>query len=163
MLVGFLKALVSWIIAISPPSPDLSPLQQFLPSNVYFLKKLLGNETKITTFVICPKCHALYRYSDCVITPRGGRQESAKCSNIKYPNHPPLFRRKKYNTVLLKSVKHGAANKLVPRKVYAYNSLKSSLKKLFSQQTQMFMTARSGKTFKLLTVNHFFNYLTICV
>ena len=41
--------------------------------------------------------------------------------------------REKCNTLLMKRVKQGSKYKLVPFKIYAYNSLKSSLAKLFGR------------------------------
>lgn len=52
---------------------------------------------------------------------------------IQFPNHPHESRRQKCNALLLKKVKYGSTYKLVPRKEYAYNSIKSSLAKLFSR------------------------------
>ena len=48
-------------------------------------------------------------------------------------NHPHKLRRVQWDTLLLKGVRQGSQFKLVPRKVYAYISLKTSLSKLCSQ------------------------------
>lgn len=52
---------------------------------------------------------------------------------IEYPNHSQQSQRTKCNTVLLKQVKCGGSTKLLPWKVYAYNSLVTSLTKLCNQ------------------------------
>lgn len=135
LLLVFLRALLSWLCSLCPQSADIKTLHDLLPQNVYFLRKLLGKKSEITSFVVCPKCHSLYNYKDCIVTHSSGITESSKCVHIQYPNHPQLFRRTKCNTLLLKHVKYGSTTKLIPRKVYAYQSLKYSLTKLFSQPT----------------------------
>ena len=57
-------------------------------------------------------------------------------------NHPHISRGAKCNTILMKRVMCGSSYKLCPRKVYIYNSIKSSLAKLlgrpaFSQKCEM--------------------------
>ena len=84
------------------------------------MRSCLEERMKITCFVVCPKCHSLYSFKDCVVTHRTGITESAKCSFVQYPNHLQLFRRAKCNTILMKTVKHGSKSKLIPRAVYAY-------------------------------------------
>ena len=130
LLLLFLKALLSWLSSFCP---EIKTLHDVLPHNVYFMRKLLGRKSEIICFVVCQKCHSLYKYKDCVITYPSGMTESAKCSFVQYPKHPQLFRRTKCNTVLMKTVKHGSTSKLIPHAVYAYKSLESSVAKLFSQ------------------------------
>jgi len=45
-----------------------------------------------------------------------------------------MSHREKCSAVLIKKVKHGSKYQLVPRKVYAYNSIKSSLTRLFTRE-----------------------------
>ena len=80
-----------------------------------------------------------------MITHRGGLTESLKCVFVQYPNHPQLNHRRKCNTVLLKHVKYGLKSKLVPRKLYVYKSVISSLNKLlccpdFLQKCELWRT-----------------------
>ena len=90
LLLAFLRALLQWLSAICPNSQELRTLRDLLPCNVYYLQKLLGTKSGVVTFVVCPKCHSLYNYSDCVISHRSGKKESLKCSFIQYPQHPML-------------------------------------------------------------------------
>ena len=131
LLLSFLKTLLSWLGSYCP---EIKALHDVLPQNVYFMRKLLGRKSsEITCFVVCPKCHSLYELKDCIVTHRTGITESAKCSFVQYPNHPQRFRRSKCNTILMKTVKHGSKSKLIPRSVYAYKSLESSLTRLYNQ------------------------------
>lgn len=132
LLLTFIRALISWIVVLTN-SPELLYLKEMLPRNIYFLRKECGRNYSTTTYVVCPKCHCLYSLKDCTIH-QNGNVESVLCSYFPYPNHPHVSRRTKCNTPLMKRVKYGAKYKLVPRKVYIYNSLKSSLAKLFSRR-----------------------------
>ena len=98
-----------------------------IPKNVYFLKK----ETGLCTYVVCPKCYTLYNVEHCIIRQTNGTVESAKCTFVHYPNHPHISRRGKCNALLMKRAKHGSSYRLIPCKVFTYNSLKVSLTKLF--------------------------------
>ena len=66
---------------------------------------------------------------DCIVH-QNGRNESQVCGYVMYPNHPHLSKRNKCNTVLLKKIRVGCKNKLVPRKTFVYNSVIDGLKSL---------------------------------
>ena len=135
LLLEFIKCLLTWLLSLCSQSRHLQLLRDHMPSNVYFLKKLLGDETNIDLQVVCPKCNSLYKFTDCIIRHWIRDDESAACSFIEYPNHPQLARRKKCNTVLLKRIKHGSSYKLIPKKVYAYCSLTAMISKLCNKSS----------------------------
>ena len=56
-------------------------------------------------FVVCPSCHAIYNFDDCVIKTHNGKEESAKCKHVQFPNHPQAQFRKECVEDLLKHVK----------------------------------------------------------
>ena len=91
------------------------------------LKKLIGNKSNILLYVSCPKCHSVYKLNEC-IHHRNGHSESWKCSYKEFPNHPHTNRSQQCDTLLMRKVKQGSHYNLVPRKVYAYISLKDSCK-----------------------------------
>ena len=97
----------------------------------------LGNcgkqDSKMKTYVVCLKCCALYKMEDCIIEITKGVFESAKCSNVGYPNHPQPTHQKMCNTPLMKQVKCRSKYKLKPHKVYLHNSLKFSIEKLINR------------------------------
>ena len=99
---------------------------------VFYLRKCLVEKVK-SKLLLCPKCHFLYNFNECLITRRSGMTESLKCSFIQYPNHPHLQRQRKCNAVLLKRVKYGSKSKLIPHKLYVHKSVTSSLQKLLSK------------------------------
>ena len=72
------------------------------------------------------KCCTLYALSECTIR-RGSLLESKKCEHIEFPNHPHSLRRLKCNTSLMKRVKINGKFKLVPKKLFVYQSIIQSL------------------------------------
>ena len=96
------------------------------PSSLYSLRKSSSHQTTFTKFVICPSCHKVYRFNDCVIF-SGGYNSSKRCSFVRYPNHPHLNKRTPCGSLLLKSVKlSSGAKNLVPIKTYPYKPILSS-------------------------------------
>ena len=83
-------------------------------------------------YVVCPSCHSVYEYQDCIQVVHGEKQ-SKNCSHIFFPNHPQLSRRKPCGTTLLKKVKSGRGCRLIPIKTFPYMSLKTSLQSLASR------------------------------
>ena len=61
-------------------------------------------------FVVCPSCHAIYNFDDCVIKTYNGKLESAKCKHVQFPNHPQAQFRKECGEDLLKHVKGNRTN-----------------------------------------------------
>ena len=84
-------------------------------------------------FVVCPKCHSIYDYDDCIITKANKSQESKCCKYQPFPDHPHRSRRKKCGTALLRTVKTRGETILKPRKVYCYRSIKSYLLQFYNR------------------------------
>ena len=84
-------------------------------------------------YVVCPKCHSVYHYNDCINKQRYGASTSKLCRHVAYPNHPQQSRRTSCDTVLLKSIKTKQGVSLQPYKVYPYHSLKASISRLVSR------------------------------
>ena len=114
---------------------DLQDLMSKFPQNIRAAQQLLWQERKtdIIEFVVCPKCHSVYSYEDCVIT-RAGQKESKVCSHVAYPDHPQLRRRKACGTVLLKRIKVKSGYKLIPIKCYPYQPLSHSFTYLVNKE-----------------------------
>lgn len=124
-LITFLKKLFH---VISLSNGWFRDLASGFPSSLYYLKKKLNLlEDKFTKYVVCPKCHALYKFENCH-TIVGGQNVSKRCSFIKFPNHRQQWRRKECGASLLKEVtlKDGS-KRLYPHKVYCCRSLIKTL------------------------------------
>ena len=84
--------------------------------------------------MVCPKCHSVYNYEDCVNKSTShGRSTSKLCKHIAYPNHPHQSRRTPCDTLLLKAVKTKREICLQPFKIYPYCSFRYSMASLASR------------------------------
>ena len=99
---------------------NLTELATNFPKTLYTLKKTLGVESDLMQYCVCPTCHTLYKEKDCL----------QKCEHIEFPNHPYALYRQRCGTELMKSIKVERSYKLVPRKIYVYNSIMGTLQKL---------------------------------
>lgn len=131
-LFKFLKSFLQMFVKVFVTTPESS--QEFcrhIPINVKAAQHILWNTTKdaFISYVVCPKCYSLYEYNDCI-----HRNESKRCINIPFPNHPYVQRRNKCGNLLLKKVKTGKGSKLVPFKEYPYQSLYKSLSYLVKKE-----------------------------
>ena len=101
------------------------------PGSLYYFRKEIGlvNDA-FMKYVVCPKCHALYKFDDCYHTV-GLTRVTNKCSFVKFPNHRQQWRRRSCGAQLLKEVtlKCGS-KKLYPHKVYCCTSIIESLRVL---------------------------------
>ena len=114
----------------------LQNIARLLPRSLQSIKKALRinlpRQTS-TEYVVCPKCNSLYLYEHCV-SGRSGREESRLCDFVEYPDHPQVSRRSKCNTPLLKKITVGKGAKLVPRKVFVYHSIISTLNSMINRK-----------------------------
>ena len=76
-------------------------------------------------------CHKIYYTSQCK-SYVGTQTLSKKCSHVRFINHPHSSRRKECGCLLLKTVQTKLTKKLLPFKVYCYNSLIESVKNLYN-------------------------------
>lgn len=96
-----------------------------IPIGLNAVHKLLGtNGNNFVKYVVCPKCHSVYSYEDCIIRRSYGQSTSKLCQHIAYPNHPQPSRRTPCNALLLKKVRNRHGVSLQPFKVYPYRSIK---------------------------------------
>ena len=114
-------------------SPLLVTFVNKFPTTLYTLRKQLKQNSSYTTYIVCPRCHSLYKESECLPVTDSVGAFSPMCDYVEYPNHPQIARRKKCGTNLLKQVKIGQRYKYVPRKVYVYYNIISSLQRLVSR------------------------------
>lgn len=129
LLLKYLSTFINIILKICPP--QFSTIIGVLPSSLYTLWKYLGaKKGNFIKYVVCTKCHKLYRMDDCSETIRG-IVYSKKCSNVLFPHHPQKQFRKPCNQLLLMTVSTPSGKEtLYPFKIYCYQPLKQSLQKL---------------------------------
>lgn len=127
ILSAFLKFIGSLVTSLNSTTKRL--FFKF-PKNIKAAEKLL-NETLSSgfiEFVVCPRCHSIYRFDDCYITVCGQR-EVKLCPYIAFPK-----KRRQCGFPLLKKVKIKKGYKLIPMKVYPYQPLSNSLTHLFQKE-----------------------------
>ena len=85
-------------------SKFIQTLAEASPLLLYSVQKLLGvNENGFIQYVVCPKCHSIYDFAQCVETV-GGSKISKRCWYTPYPNHPQVSRHNWCGTLLLSTV-----------------------------------------------------------
>ena len=124
-LLSFFRTVFGFIGGICN-NPILLELAQSIPKSLHTLRKYFRRDNGCTEYVVCPKCSQLYTISECIMK-TGSRVESKRCTYIEFPHHPHQRKRSKCNTVLLKTIQVCGKSKLVPKKVFIYQSVISSL------------------------------------
>ena len=131
IMVNFLS---TWLRVLGKFSPFVSAIGEVLCDSVKELHKK-ADLNSFTRFVVCPKCHKIYQFEECVAKDGEDRQTKL-CNYIQFPTHPHMNRRQPCKYPLLKTVEIKTNNqtppqkKLFPFKEYCYQSLESSLRKL---------------------------------
>ena len=121
---SLLKFLHSFFVVLGHSSETCKFLSQYMPRTVYSMKKLAGLSDDFKRLVVCPECNSVYPLPDCV--ERLGVSKS--CTHKPFPKSPWC------GCILLKTVELASGKRvLYPKSVYCYNSVKSSLERLFSQ------------------------------
>lgn len=101
-----------------------------IPPSVFMLRKASNNYSDFTKYVVCSRCHRLYRFSDCV-TVSDEHQGSKTCAYVRFPNHPQARSRGECGCALLKTVQLASGRRILyPFKVFPYKTLSSSLQEL---------------------------------
>ena len=127
-LLEFLRSLFAFIAAICH-NQILFEIANTLPKSLYTIRKRFRKVDGFTEYVVCPKCSTLYTFAECIIQ-QGNITDSRRCEHIEFPNHPHSARRSKCNTILMKRVKVNGKSKLVPKKVFVYQSVIQSLQEM---------------------------------
>lgn len=136
ILILFVHNLLRLLSSVSP-STFLNSVTENCPSSLYGVRKMLGLVTdQFIKYVVCPQCHSIYEYSQCVQQDAQGIKSSKRCWYIRFPNHPFHSQRQECGTVLLESVQI-CTGKIVlrPRRVFCYRSLQKSINEMFSKKS----------------------------
>lgn len=134
-LVRFLRFFIT-VLGHAFDVNGISELASSLPLTQGPIHKALGFDTNdwCTEYVVCPKCHSIYEFDDCVHITASGCKESKKCSHVTMPEHPHRQQCTECGSLLLKKQYIKSGYRLVPYKVYPYRSLKRSITKLMNKR-----------------------------
>ena len=126
-IINLISSLFHWVSVIY--GKQSSTLNEF-PKTIYSLKRSFGMVHEFDRYCVCTSCNTLYTEEASKITRPNNSQISQRCSYIEYPNHPQKSRRIKCGVELMKIVKIQGNDYLYPRKLFVFNSISRSLKKL---------------------------------
>jgi len=116
------------MISLMYRASQITLLSDQIPCMVKRAEKLLKiNERKIINYIVCPKCHSIYKYEDCVIKRANGMVEAKLCRYVKYPDHPHQSKREACKSSLFKNTKSVTKKRLPAIKVYPYLPLQHSM------------------------------------
>ena len=133
MLIVFLHHFFRIVAQADGCSMVLKQFANYWPKTIAALNKAFGiKKDDFTEFVVCPTCHSIYNFDDCVIT-RGTKKVSKVCEFKPYPRHPHRSKKQPCGTTLLRTVKTKQGSVLRPRKVYCFRSIISYLQQFLSR------------------------------
>ncbi len=131
-LLNFISSLFLFLSTIVP-NANIKDFALIFPKTIYSLKKEINFTNMLKRYCVCPACGSLYEEDKCIITGFQNSKKSLKCNFIEFPSHPQKSRRKECGMDIMKTVKIGTTYKLVPKKLYLYNSIKASIEQLASR------------------------------
>ena len=134
-LTSLLKLLSFFFHLLAKLFSPMAVMAKLFPSSVHRMNKFCGTATDgFEKLVVCPSCHSIYQYQDCIET-IGTQKVPKACSFIAFPNHPHAARRKACNGKLLAEVTLSNGRKhFYPKKVFCYTSVISSLTTLLERE-----------------------------
>lgn len=128
-LLRFLKYFLK-ILGNAFQSEKLIEVSDEVPLSLRALHKSLDS---FINYVVCPSCHSIYQYVDC-ISYGLNRSKESNCSHIAFPNHPRPSFRKACNTVLLKKVRTKSGYCLQAKVTYPYMPLIKSVGRIIARK-----------------------------
>ena len=136
-LLLFLGALLRFL---GQYSPVIANIALALPTSVYLLQKYMGTPEMLTNmkkYIVCPSCHALYTYKDCLEV-NGRSAASKRCNRVYYASAQPC------GATLLKTViTPSGKSQLYPRRVFCSLDFAFSLKSLLLKNGVMEICERA--------------------
>ena len=97
-----LKFMHVFFRVLSRFSSFLVPIASSMPSSTYLLRQT-SHKINFKRYVVCPNCHRLYYYQDC-ITRCGSKLSSKTCPFVEFPNHTQHQHTTPCGHILLRSV-----------------------------------------------------------
>lgn len=116
---------------------QLVEISATIPSSLRTVHKSLVIKDEFICYVVCPSCHSIYEYEDCIICSANGLKESKRCCHVSYPKHTHVSLRQSCNTVLLKKIRTKYGYRLQAKMTYPYMPLKKSLGRIIARKDEM--------------------------
>ena len=128
-LLKFLKYLIK-VISITYQCLSIQSVSDETPLTIEKAEKLLKiNENGVIQYVVCPKCHSVYLFADCIEIKSNGKRESKLCRHVKYPHHP---HQSKWGACMTTLLNESSSNKkrFIPHLIYSYLPIHISMQRL---------------------------------
>lgn len=155
--------------------PVFYSLPAIFPGTLYMLWKSLNLKVdNFKKFVVCKKCCSLYTLQESSIVVEG-REISANCTYVAFPNHTQKGRRTKCNESLMRLVKlSNGDEKLYPYKLYCYKPIIETIKRFLRRKqfvqncnswrqrnipTDMYFDVYDGQVWKDFNTDKYSNFL----
>ena len=89
-LLAFLHALFHHLSSHAKDAPLLKSFSEAFPRTHYSLCKPLKLQKSYVKYVVCPRCHRIYKEleSECLVSCQMG--DNPKCSHVQFPNQFPI-------------------------------------------------------------------------
>ena len=101
-ILHFLKYLIK-LIGLTYQNDHLLNIGDQIPNSLQQAEKMFGIQNRgIVNYTVCPQCHSIFKFDDCIVNSCFGKPESKLCNYVKYPYHPHPSKRQPCNAVLLK-------------------------------------------------------------
>ena len=105
-----------------------------LPKNVRLARIVAGGRQHFTEYCCCVRCHSIYPKEECILKDRSGNTSSARCSYVRFPNHPQKNKRLPRGTTLMKQVRSSSGKILLqPYLTYCYNGVIDAIQLLLQR------------------------------
>lgn len=132
-MAWLLRFLQAWLklLGLQIQNDTLAQIIAVFPGSMYMLRQFLDfDKDNFDKFVVCPKCHKLYSYNECIITVNN-RLVGKTCSGFNYS------RGKKVTcnaAIVYKTQLKNGKSYFYPIKYYCYNSIVNSMERLLKKE-----------------------------
>ena len=101
-LIVFLHYLLTYL---SQYAPFITALAALFPTSLYMAQKCFKLEKdNFTKYVVCPPCHSIYLYENCLRKGSNGNDVPKACSYVAFPQHSIRSKRQQCGHDLLRKV-----------------------------------------------------------
>lgn len=126
-----LKFLHVFFVVLGGFSHFCASIASAFPS-MFQLRNHLKQPGNAINYVLCPKCHGLYRFEECVRLRGPERDSKVTSTYVRFPNHPQCHYRNQCGHLLVRNVSFGSGRRILYTfKAFPYKPITQSLTELF--------------------------------
>ena len=125
-VLSMISSIFCWMASLVPGNDTIKQIASSFPKSLYSLRKQIEVKGTFKKYCVCPACDSIYPLDE-------DNQVNRKCTFVPFPNHPQASFRSECGADLMKSIKVKNKYKMVPYKLFLYNSITSCLEKFASR------------------------------